>query len=430
MWNDLVFDKAGNLYVPDDKPRIWRVSPDGTASIWFTDPRLTGFFGFAGGPLGGRIDPTGQWLYFSITVSAEFPLASRSSTGSGWSTIRRPSDLELVHASRSTRPRRAAPGDRPRLRQVGQPLRQPARPQPDRRPRPRRRRDRADLRPAVPLAVGPRVRRQVAARDERRPRTGRQPRRLEDLQGLRRRDGPAAQPTEDYRQLTSAARPTDQGGPGSHVAADRPNRGASAGTYEVNGVVRGPRSPRPGRPREEVDHGVPFAFAQHPGSRRCARHHPRARAVGDGPGRPGLVSSSSTRSPTRPPSPSALNRMSPTSSGASRRPRPSPATSRRPAPAFRSPAPEPSTIEWTSRTVATASGSQHGTSPSGCRATASRPRGKSPASRAPSTRPTGLCSSRSSSTRSRTTYRDLNGNGQPDQGELSVSFERFFFTCR
>ena len=27
MWNDLVFDKAGNLYVPDDKPRIWRVAP-------------------------------------------------------------------------------------------------------------------------------------------------------------------------------------------------------------------------------------------------------------------------------------------------------------------------------------------------------------------------------------------------------------------
>jgi len=74
MWNDLVFDKAGNLYVPDDKPRIWRVRPDGTAAIWFTDPRLTGFFGFAGGPLGGRIDPTGKWLYFSITVSAEFPL--------------------------------------------------------------------------------------------------------------------------------------------------------------------------------------------------------------------------------------------------------------------------------------------------------------------------------------------------------------------
>jgi sugar lactone lactonase YvrE len=74
MWNDLAFDKAGNLYVPDDKPRIWRVAPDGTASIWFTDPRLTGAFGFAGGPLGGRIDPTGQWLYFSVTVSAQFPL--------------------------------------------------------------------------------------------------------------------------------------------------------------------------------------------------------------------------------------------------------------------------------------------------------------------------------------------------------------------
>jgi outer membrane protein assembly factor BamB len=74
MWNDLVFDESGNLYVPDDKPRIWRVAPDGTASIWFTDPRLTGYFGFAGGPLGGRIDPTGKWLYFSVTVSAEFPL--------------------------------------------------------------------------------------------------------------------------------------------------------------------------------------------------------------------------------------------------------------------------------------------------------------------------------------------------------------------
>jgi sugar lactone lactonase YvrE len=71
MWNDLVFDEAGNLYVPDDKPRIWRVAPDGTASIWFTDARLTGVFGFAGGPLGGRIDPSGTWLYFSITAAAD-----------------------------------------------------------------------------------------------------------------------------------------------------------------------------------------------------------------------------------------------------------------------------------------------------------------------------------------------------------------------
>lgn len=73
MWNDLVFDKVGNLFMTDDKPRIWRVSPDGHASVWFTDPRIAGFFGFAGGPLGGRIDPTGKYLYFSITVSAAFP---------------------------------------------------------------------------------------------------------------------------------------------------------------------------------------------------------------------------------------------------------------------------------------------------------------------------------------------------------------------
>jgi hypothetical protein len=96
MWNDLVFDRAGNLYVPDDKPRIWRVSPEGTASIWFTDPRLTGFFGFAGGPLGGRIDPSGQWLYFSITASAEFPLEAVIYRVR---LVDRPTaaDLELVH---------------------------------------------------------------------------------------------------------------------------------------------------------------------------------------------------------------------------------------------------------------------------------------------------------------------------------------------
>jgi len=71
MWNDLAFDTAGNLYVPDDKPRIWRVSPDGTASIWVTDPRFQGAYPIAGGPLGGRIDPTGEWLYTSITVSGD-----------------------------------------------------------------------------------------------------------------------------------------------------------------------------------------------------------------------------------------------------------------------------------------------------------------------------------------------------------------------
>jgi len=98
MWNDLVFDKAGNLYVPDDKPRIWRVSPDGTASIWFTDVRLTGFFGFAGGPLGGRIDPTGTWLYFSITVSGD-PAYAGAALIYRVRLVDHPaaSDLELVH---------------------------------------------------------------------------------------------------------------------------------------------------------------------------------------------------------------------------------------------------------------------------------------------------------------------------------------------
>jgi len=96
MWNDLVFDRHGNLFMTDDKPRLWRVTPDGQASVWFTDPRIGGFFGFAGGPLGGRIDPTGKFLYFSITISAAFP---------GEAVVYRlplvdhpvASDLQLVH---------------------------------------------------------------------------------------------------------------------------------------------------------------------------------------------------------------------------------------------------------------------------------------------------------------------------------------------
>jgi hypothetical protein len=76
MWNDLTFDPEGNLLMTDDKPRLWRVTPDGTPSIWFTDPRLTGYFGFAGGPLGGRIDPTGKWFYFTITISATYKFES------------------------------------------------------------------------------------------------------------------------------------------------------------------------------------------------------------------------------------------------------------------------------------------------------------------------------------------------------------------
>jgi len=98
MWNDLSFDKTGNLYVTDDKPRIWRVAPDGTARIWFTDPRLTGLFGFAGGPLGGRIDPTGQWLYVSITLAAEFA-PSPDATIYRIRLVDHPTaaDMELVH---------------------------------------------------------------------------------------------------------------------------------------------------------------------------------------------------------------------------------------------------------------------------------------------------------------------------------------------
>jgi sugar lactone lactonase YvrE len=72
MWNDLAFDRAGNLYVPDDKPRIWRVSPGGQPSIWFQDSRLIGAFGFGGGPLGGKIDPSGKFLYFTVTGAALF----------------------------------------------------------------------------------------------------------------------------------------------------------------------------------------------------------------------------------------------------------------------------------------------------------------------------------------------------------------------
>lgn len=96
MWNDLVFDPAGDLYMTDDKPRIWRVTPDGQASVWFTDPAIAGLYGIAGGPLGGRIDPTGKWFYFTITVSAAFPNAA--------AVYRLPlidhptlSDLKLVH---------------------------------------------------------------------------------------------------------------------------------------------------------------------------------------------------------------------------------------------------------------------------------------------------------------------------------------------
>jgi hypothetical protein len=94
MWNDLTFDSSGNLLMTDDKPRLWRVTPDGTPSIWFEDPRIAGYFGFAGGPLGGRIDPTGHWFYFTITISDRL-----ESVVYRLRLVEHPTaaDLELVH---------------------------------------------------------------------------------------------------------------------------------------------------------------------------------------------------------------------------------------------------------------------------------------------------------------------------------------------
>jgi sugar lactone lactonase YvrE len=96
MWNDLVFDRAGNLIMTDDKPRLWRITPDGQASVWFTDDRLLGITHFAGGPLGGRIDPSGKFFYFSITISAPFP-ADALIYRLRISDHPTAADLELVH---------------------------------------------------------------------------------------------------------------------------------------------------------------------------------------------------------------------------------------------------------------------------------------------------------------------------------------------
>src|SRR5579859_1697869 len=96
MWNDITFDLAGNLLMTDDKPRLWRITPDGNASVWFADPRIAGLFGFAGGPLGGRIDPSRKFFYFTITVSAAFP---NEAVVYRLRIVDHPSaaDLELVH---------------------------------------------------------------------------------------------------------------------------------------------------------------------------------------------------------------------------------------------------------------------------------------------------------------------------------------------
>lgn len=90
--NDLVFDAAGNLYVTDSlQATIWRVPPGGGApQIWFQDPRLASP---SFGPNGIRIDPSGAWLYFTMTEDVDhrslvyrIPLADPS-----------PAALEVFH---------------------------------------------------------------------------------------------------------------------------------------------------------------------------------------------------------------------------------------------------------------------------------------------------------------------------------------------
>ena len=99
---------------------------------------------------------------------------TRRSTGSASSTTRPPPTCSSSIGSGVSRPdRSAAAGDGPRVREVRQPVRQPARSEPGRGPRPGRQRDPPDLRSALLLAVGPRVHRQLAARDERRSRARR-----------------------------------------------------------------------------------------------------------------------------------------------------------------------------------------------------------------------------------------------------------------
>jgi hypothetical protein len=68
MWNDIDFDEAGNAYITDGGfpagGRIWRLTPDGTLSIWFSDPHL-----FFGGPFQAQVDASGRYLYFVVLGS-------------------------------------------------------------------------------------------------------------------------------------------------------------------------------------------------------------------------------------------------------------------------------------------------------------------------------------------------------------------------
>lgn len=64
----MAFDAIGNLYVTDSlQSVIWRISPSGgTPSIWFQDPRIASSFG----PNGIRFDPSGNTIYFILSVGS------------------------------------------------------------------------------------------------------------------------------------------------------------------------------------------------------------------------------------------------------------------------------------------------------------------------------------------------------------------------
>lgn len=66
MWNDIDFDPNGNAYITDGFPagRIWRRTPSGELTIWFSDNRMM----FAG-PFQAQVDATGRYLYFASVVA-------------------------------------------------------------------------------------------------------------------------------------------------------------------------------------------------------------------------------------------------------------------------------------------------------------------------------------------------------------------------
>lgn len=72
MLADVVFDAAGNTYLTDGAGgapnmvgRIWRATPDGAMSVWFSDRRLVGSSGFQ-----EQVSADGQWLYFASVLDA------------------------------------------------------------------------------------------------------------------------------------------------------------------------------------------------------------------------------------------------------------------------------------------------------------------------------------------------------------------------